>query len=383
MEGDVKFVGPSRSPVGAARLEETAAFPFIEVSGPPHNVGLQYGRKAATRIHRSIEIYRRTFAEKGVDWTLARVTAGRFAARIEQAYPHIAQEMRALAEGAEVPFEDIVAINARTEILHGSFGKARESTDGVDGCTGAVALPPTTREGHLIHAQNWDWRDECADSSIVLKIVPDTGPSMLLFAEAGSMASVGLNNAGIAISSNHLECEHDGKREGIPNSVVRRQVLAQCSLGPGIEAVLKAERGFSINFLISHREGEAIDLEATPDQVFWQTPEDDLLVHANHFSSPPARVAVRDLGLLTSADSLYRDSRVRRYLLRDRGRVTLSTIQAAFQDRFGAPRAVCRAPVPGKASATVATIIMDTTAQIMWAAPRPYGPHKFTEYRLP
>jgi hypothetical protein len=26
---------------------------------------------------------------------------------------------------------------------------------------------------------------------------------------------------------------------------------------------------------------------------------------------------------------------------------------------------------------------MDTTSQIMWVAPRPYGPHKFTEYRLP
>ncbi len=84
-----------------------------------------------------------------------------------------------------------------------------------------------------------------------------------------------------------------------------------------------------------------------------------------------------------SADSLYRDSRVRRYLGRDRGRVTLSTIQAAFQDRFGAPHAVCRSPIPGKSSCTVATIIMDTTAQIMWVAPRPYGPHKFTEYRLP
>jgi hypothetical protein len=31
----------------------------------------------------------------------------------------------------------------------------------------------------------------------------------------------------------------------------------------------------------------------------------------------------------------------------------------------------------------VATIIMDTTAKIMWVAPRPYGPHRFTEYRLP
>jgi isopenicillin-N N-acyltransferase-like protein len=369
--------------MSAARLDESAAFPFIEVSGTARNVGLQYGRKAAVRIHRSIDIYRRAFANKGIEWIQARAAAARFATRIELAYPRIAEEMRALAEGAEVPFEDIVAINARSELLHGNFGKSRTDADEVDGCTGAVALPTTTREGHLIHAQNWDWRDECTECAIVLKIVPDSGPSMLIFAEAGVMAAAGLNNAGLAVTSNHLECDLDGKRVGLPNPVVRQQVLAQSSLGPAIEAVLKAERGFSINFLISHREGEAIDLEATPEQVYWLTPEDDLLVHANHFVSPAARVTVRDAGLLNSADSLYRDSRVRRYLFRDRGRVTLSTLQAAFQDRFGAPRAVCRLPVPGKSIATVATIIMDTTAQIMWVAPRPYGPHKFTEYRLP
>jgi isopenicillin-N N-acyltransferase-like protein len=369
--------------MSAARLEESAAFPFIEVSGTPRDAGLQYGRKAAGRIHRTIEIYRRVFAEKGIDWELARSAAPRFAARIEKAYPRIAEEMRAIAQGAEVPYEDIVAINARTELLYGSFGKAREDADDVDGCTGAVVLPASTREGHMIHAQNWDWRDECVECSIVLKTVPDAGPSMLVFGEAGVMASIGLNNAGLAVTSNHLESNLDGKREGIPNPVVRQQVLAQCTLGPAIETVLKAERSASINFLISHREGEAVALEATPEQVFWLTPDDDLLVHANHFVAGPARAAVRDVGLLTSADSLYRDSRVRRYLSRDRGRVTLSTIQAAFQDRFGAPLAVCRSPIPGKSSATVATVIMDTTAQIMWVAPRPYGPHKFTEYRLP
>jgi isopenicillin-N N-acyltransferase like protein len=369
--------------MNAARLEETAAFPFIEASGGPRNVGLQYGRKAAGRVHRSIEIYKRIFAEKGVEWSVARLAAARFGVRIERAYPRIGEEMRALAEGADVPFEDIVAINARTELLHGSFGKPRESADDVQGCTGAVVLPATTREGHMIHAQNWDWRDECAESAIVLKIVPEIGPSMLLFTEAGVMASAGLNNAGLAITSNHLECDQDGKREGLPNAIVRRQVLTHHSLGSAIETVLKAERGASINFIISHREGEAIDLETTPDQAFWLSPEDDLLVHANHFVSVPARATLRDLGLFTSADSLYRDNRVRRYLIRDRGRITLSTLQAAFQDRFGAPRAVCRSPMPGKSSATVATVIMDTTAQIMWVAPRPYGPHKFTEYRLP
>jgi isopenicillin-N N-acyltransferase-like protein len=369
--------------MSAARLEETAAFPFIEVSGTPRNIGLQYGRKAAGRIHRSIDIYRRTFAAKGVDWTLARAAAARFAARIEQAYPRIAAEMLGVAEGAEVPFEDIVAINARTELLHVSFGKPRADTDDIEGCTGAVALPGTTREGHMIHAQNWDWRDECAESAIVLKVVPEVGPSMLVFAEAGIMACAGFNNAGLAITSNHLECEQDGRREGVPNPILQRQVLAQGSLGAAIETVLGAQRGFSSNFVISHREGEAIDLETTPDEVYWLAPENDLLVHANHFVSLPARAAVRDVGLFTSADSLYRDTRVRRYLVRDRGRVTLSTLQAAFQDRFGAPRAVCRSPLPGKSCATVATIIMDTTAQIMWVAPRPYGPHKFTEYRLP
>ena len=96
--------------MSAARLEESAAFPFIEVSGTPRNAGLQYGRKAAARIHRSIEIYRGVFAAKDVDWGQARIAAARFAARIDQAYPRIAEEMRAIAQGAEVPFEDIVAI---------------------------------------------------------------------------------------------------------------------------------------------------------------------------------------------------------------------------------------------------------------------------------
>jgi hypothetical protein len=61
--------------MSAARLEETLAFPFVEVSGTPRNIGLQYGRKAAGRIHHSIDLYRRLFAGKGVDWSLARVAA--------------------------------------------------------------------------------------------------------------------------------------------------------------------------------------------------------------------------------------------------------------------------------------------------------------------
>jgi isopenicillin-N N-acyltransferase like protein len=373
-------------PAQTVPAAETPAFPLIEAAGPPREMGRQYGRAAAERIHRSVAIYQRGFAEKGVEWPLAREIAERFAPRIEQRYPRIAEEMHGIADGAEIAYADVVAINARTELLYGGFGTGAVLPDeDMDGCTAAVALPGVTASGHLLQAQNWDWRDECADSSIVLKLAPDDGPRMLIFVEAGLMARIGFNDAGIAITGNFLECEHDGKRSGVPVPVVRRQVLTHSSLGPALQTVLTAERAFSINLLLSHRDGEAVDLECTPDEVFWLLPEQDVLTHANHFVSLAARVKLRDTGVVTNADSLYRDVRVRRYLERDRGRITVKTLQEALADRFGAPRSVCRAATVGpggKVSSTVATVIMDTTAQRMWVAPRPYGPHRYVEYGL-
>lgn len=364
---------------------ETEPFPLIEAAGPPREMGRQYGRGSAERIHRSIAIYQHGFAEKGVDWPAARDIARRFVQRIEHGYPHIAEEMRGIAAGAEVPFEDIVAINARTELLYGGFGGSPPGDDDPDGCTAAVALPPLTEDGHLLQAQNWDWRDECAESSVVLKLAPDGGPRMLVFVEAGLMARIGLNDAGIAITGNYLECEKDGRRPGVPIPIVRRQVLMETVYGRALQAVLRSERAFSINLMITHREGEAVDLECTPDEIFWLLPDRDLLVHANHFVSVAARVKVTDRGLASNADSLYRDVRVRRYLERDRGRITVETMKEALADRFGAPRAVCRSATAGpggRVSSTVATVIMDTTAGRMWIAPRPYGPHRYTEYSL-
>lgn len=366
-------------------VRETPAFPLIEAAGAPRAMGRAYGRGAAERIHRSIAIYERGFADKGVDWTLARQVAGRFVERIEHRYPQIADEMRGIAEGAEVPFEDIVAINARTELLYGGFGSHPPGDSDPDGCTAAVALPGATANGHLLQAQNWDWRDECAESSVVLSLAPDGGPRMLVFVEAGLMARIGLNSAGIAITGNYLECETDGRRQGVPVPIVRRQVLTETVYGRALQAVLGSERAFSINLLVSHRDGEAVDLECTPDEVFWLLPENEVLVHANHFVSLPARVKVTDRGLATNGDSLYRDVRVRRYLARDHGRITVETLKEALADRFGAPRSVCRSATAGpggRLSSTVATVIMDTTDQKMWIAPRPYGPHRYTEYGL-
>ena len=258
-----------------------------------------------------------------------------------------------------------------------------------DGCTGAIALPGATADGRLLHAQNWDWRDECADTAIVLRVRPDRGPAMLTFVEAGLLARCGMNANGVALTGNFLQCEHDFARPGTPAPFVRRAILASAGLSEAVEVALNAKLSFSANMMLSQAfgdsDGEAIDIEATPVEAFWVAPDRDLLIHSNHFLSSAAQAKVRDVGLLDTPDSIYRDIRVRRHLLRRHGNIDRDTMIAALQDRFGAPRAVCRSPVSGpggSSSSTVATVVMDAAAGRMWVAPRPYGPHVFTEYSL-
>lgn len=373
----------SNKPNGTSNAQN---FPFYDLSGTPEEIGLQYGQKAAEQIRTSISIYKTAFEQKGVTWERAREIAASFAPQIEAYNPAYLTEITKIAEGAELPREEIIAINARTEILYGQLPQtAAGADDDPDGCTGAIAMPETTADGHMIHGQNWDWRDECADSAVVLRISPRGLPRMLVFVEAGILARCGMNSEGIALTGNFLQTERDYGLPGVPVPFIRRSILSATSLAEATRVVFDSARAFSNNLMLSQRDGEAVNLEATPQEIFWMTPQEGLLVHANHFISEAAKSKVKDIGLETNTDSIYRDRRVREYLAGQSGKVTLEHFKVAFADRYGAPRAVCRSPISGpggKSSSTVATILMDTTAGKMWVAKRPYGPHRYTEYSI-
>lgn len=362
-------------------------FPMIDLEGSPNDVGFSYGRQAGDLIHRSIEIYKHAFAIKGISWTLARKFAREFLPKIDNYDADFARELRAIATGANLPIEDLVAINSRTELLYGQNSadtKLAAETD-VDGCTGAIALPEITADGHCIHGQNWDWRDECGDSSIVLRIQPESGPSILTFVEAGLLARCGMNSVGIGLTGNFLQTDRDFGIEGVPLSFLRRRILMSQTLTMAVQSVYEIPRTFSNNLMISQRNGEAVNLETTPHEVFWTMPDQGLLVHANHFTSQGALTKVYDLGLETNSDSLFRDRRVRAALSGKQEKITTDDFKNAFSDRFDDPYSVCHSPVRGpggNTSSTVATVIMDTTDGHMWIAKRPYQNTHFKKYSL-
>ena len=362
-------------------------FPFISVSGAPQERGRQYGLQAATRVRKSAALYGKTLVDLGYDAAARGALIQRFAREIEAFAPHYLEEMRGIAIGAEVEFEDIVMINARTEVIAMARAEknARVASQAGDGCTAALVMPARSANGALLHGQNWDWRAECAETSIVLRVRNDNGPDFLTFVEAGGLARSGLNSAGISITANYLECNRDYTQTGVPLALIRRKVLEQQHFALALSAVAATPKSCSNNIMIATAQGFGIDFECTTNESFpVYLGADDLIVHANHWVSQAALAKLVDTGRANSPDSQYRDYRVRT-LLNAKPKLNREDLKAAFFDDFCTPYSVCRPPRPGShdiQSATVAMVVMEPDAGEMEVAPLPALNRRFTRYSL-
>lgn len=363
-------------------------FPFVSVSGAPYERGRQYGTALRDRVKASAALYGKTLEDLGYDQVRKTALIKAFATQIDAFGEHYLEEMRGISDGAGIPFEDVVMINARTEVIAQARREAENADpedDPDDGCTGAVILGERSATGGVIHGQNWDWRAECAETAIVLRVRRDDGPDFLTFVEAGGLARCGLNAAGVAITANYLESDRDYRQPGVPLSLIRRKVLEQEHFAMAMRAVATTPKVASNNMMLSTAEGFAIDFECAPDEAFPIYPADGLIVHANHWQSPVALSKLKETGIPSVPESFYRDWRVRKLLDQAGPKLSTGDLKTALFDTFGTPYSVCRPPRPGSAgnlSATVSMVIMEPGRGIMEVAPLPALNRVFTRYSL-
>jgi isopenicillin-N N-acyltransferase-like protein len=362
-----------------------APFPMIDLSGSPTERGRQHGKAAPEQIKRGIAMYSESLLKSGVEWKELERRAEAMVPTIEAFDSTYVEEMRGIAEGAGVPFAGIMLMNARTEMVSAAR-RQQAAKHFPDGCTAAFALPEATADGVLLHGQNWDWRAECAETSVVLRIRRDDGPDILTFTEAGGLARSGLNSAGIGLTANALECDRDYQRgAGVPLPFIRRKVLEAEYLALAVRTIFQTHKLGSNHMAISHCGGEAFGFECAPDETFWVAPERGIYVHANHWISDSGRAKVKDTGLQETPDSIYRDKRVRDSLTPKRGKLTLDDFREAFFDDYQTPYSVCRPPRPNNRGAMVATsamILMRPGEGHLEACPMPALNKQFTTYSL-
>jgi isopenicillin-N N-acyltransferase-like protein len=368
---------------------EYLPFPLVDLSGSPRERGRLHGQAVPDRIRRGISMYSESLVKNGVDWQELKRRAEVMVPIVERFDPAYVEEMRGIAEGSGQPFAGVMLMNARTEMV-AAARRQHVQQHFPDGCTAALALPEASADGVLLHGQNWDWRAECAETGVVLRIRRDDGPDILTFTEAGGLARSGLNSAGIGLTANALECDRDYQRgPGVPLPFIRRKVLESTYLAEAVRTIFSTPKLGSNHMAVSHCGGEAFGFECAPDETFWLTPERGLYVHANHWIAEPARAKVRDTGLQETPCSIYRDKRVRERLGRTldggRDRLTLEDFRQAFFDDYGSPWSVCRPPRPnnrGNLVATSAMILMRPGEGHLEACPMPALNKRFTTYTL-
>jgi isopenicillin-N N-acyltransferase-like protein len=377
------------------------SFPEVDVCGSPYQRGQQHGLAVPERIVRSARLYRQQLARQEVSAERLSALALGMRPAIERFDPDYLDEMQGIAHGAGVPLEDVILINCRTEMMfgHGELSAVCKALD--DGCTNLVVLPENAESGRLMHAHNWDWREECLDTGIVLRIRRggnEREPDVLMFTEAGSLARHGFNGAGVSLTGNFLNSDRDYRQlADVPLVLVRRKMLEAPNMNAAMSILWRTRRFCSNNLMLAqagvggdgNAVGDAVNLECAPDEIFWLTPQHGFLVHANHWLCPVARSKLRELGLAVNPDSLYRQRRVeaamRHAIGHGSGKISWATIKNVLADDFLSAGGVLRKPEAGGADArcaTVATTLIDAASRTMWIARKPYQSCAFVEYRL-
>jgi isopenicillin-N N-acyltransferase-like protein len=343
--------------------------PLVEISGTPVDRGRQYGEAVRPQLHAALAYYEEAFGHSaGLTWDQVTTRAARWRQPVASYAPHLLEEMRGIADGAGVNLLDVLALNARGEVLYdNSFADMADAPEETDGCTSFAAYGPASGDGHVWAGQNWDWRAAVADTVVMLRIVQPPAPTLIMQVEAGQVGRQGANSAGIALNANGLGGRFDDA-VGLPQTVVRRSVLDQPAITDALEVLCRTRAHIASNALLTCREGFAVDLETTPAGHGWMYPTDGLLVHGNHYQAGvPAAIAADYRPL--SPDSLVRVPRAEQGLRALRGSTgpdeSRKLIKQALSDHLGLPESLCTHPDPRRPAvehwATLVSSCVDLT----------------------
>ncbi|MGE0803113.1 MAG: C45 family autoproteolytic acyltransferase/hydrolase [Lautropia sp.] len=358
----------------------------ITVRGTPLARGRQYGQQAQRQIRSALERYRGLFARRaGLDWDDAAAHALGFVADIESFAPDSLLEMRGIAEGAGVPFETILVLNCRSELMFAAT--SRRGTVPPSECTSFAVTPAASADGHVLVGQNWDWVPFAREIAVQLEVLRDDKPSYMTIVEAGMLAKVGVNAAGLGLCTNTLVSSEDAGQRGVPYHVLLRALLDVASVDEAARCLGSTRRALSANYLVADRGGSAANFETTAGgagEIRITRPQAGRLAHANHFLDPGfARI---DAFVGHAQHSLTRLDAMARGLA-EPSPLSVARLQAILRGHDHAPNGVCSHPDPAAdpfyARCTVASIIADLTAGDVWFTDGPPCTSVYRSYRLP
>ncbi len=341
--------------------------PFIRIKGTHKEIGLAIGQEMSAAIRGQIEAYHAMMPqaeEVGLTWSQAVLQARKYLPFSEEFYPQYAEEMRGIAEGAGVDFDDVNTLNCLEAVASDALHLR---------CTSLAAGPEVTESGSGVFvAHNEDWMPADLPFVYVVQAEPDDEPAFLGVAYGVLLPNLGFNAAGIAHVADSVY--PNDVRLGIPRIIVTRAILGARTLGQAIQAALHKRRAAGYNHLIADQSGEIYNVEVSATAFEAMYAAEHWTAHTNHYLSPVMRALEESPELLTNSRVRYNRAR---HLMQGRlGKLAETDFETILSDHVNHPSGICShneaCASPFDCSVTIISLIIDMAARtlrVCWGSP--------------
>jgi isopenicillin-N N-acyltransferase-like protein len=349
---------------------------MVKVAGSHRAIGQQIGEAFREKIVHSVENARNLLAEAyeqlELTWDGAKSQSRKYLPFAEERYPQYVDEIRGMAEGAHVDFQDLVTLNTMEAVTTDALHLTR--------CTSMAVNETRTADGHVLAAHNEDWVPEDEDDVYIIHARPDDEPPFLAMNYGGLLPNIGFNAAGMAQLIDSVY--PNDARIGIPRLVVGRAVLAASKPDIAIRRAIVPHRAAGYNHIIIHESGEIYSVEASALQFDILYAHDGYMTHTNHYLSDQMR-EVED-GPEELIASRVRYLRAMRLLKQDQ-KHTIKSLQSIQKDHVNFSNSICNHAVddhdPLDREKTINALVIDLTARemhIAWGNPCQNAYHTYS-----
>jgi isopenicillin-N N-acyltransferase-like protein len=287
--------------------------PVLHLSGTPREMGYQHGAVLKSQIlflyHEYYEaMVRRLVGEKELkEWAKATEPF------IPEEYR---EEMRGLAEGCGLPYEEVLVVNTMVDRFQ------------TVACSTVVAGGDATKDGEVYFGRNLDFpgRNILQRMTVVIVWSPEGQTPLAAVTWPGMIGVLsGMNAEGVAGATMLVHRGRD-RRPGIPYLMMYRRALASARKIDDVYASLsEAKRTTSNNFMVVDATGAAEAIEFDPEVIVSRPASAGCVCSTNFFVSNDLRDHCMPMGK-------DRYESLTDFLRRERGEIDLDLVEQALAD---------------------------------------------------
>lgn len=248
---------------GKGYLETVNGYRVLHLKGTPAEMGRQHGSLLKQLVRDNVSFLLR--GREGIDprkvelqgGGIARMAVGTIlnSAFQKQVPQQFMDEMKALAEAADLPFNQVLAANLIPEAFH---------------CSGFALLKEATACGQVLHGRVLDYGVtlRLQERAVLIIQEPDGRQPFVNVSYAGFIGSVtGMNAAGVSIGE--MGGGGTGRWRGIPMSFLVRMVLEDATtLDQAVGVFTDNPRTCEYYYVIADaRANRAVGMKAVPEKV--------------------------------------------------------------------------------------------------------------------